>query len=353
MTYDSALAKARALRTVLLAHGVPEVSIELVVGRPVTGDDWDSLGIVTNFSHHVASYYSSTRLTPLLALVKSGRSDVPGPLANGYGGWDLCARIICMGYANHPGAGGPITVGGFRIPENSARKYAFGWEFEGGMIAADWDRMLQNPRNGKEMTMREFMARCGAGLQDYYNLAPEAHLEHLTWAPDRKIDRRGYTQAKGIAEIKRWGGTTTIPTEEWDMATGDEILNWLKATFASSGSEGQRYAALQNGIWTIEEALRVQQAALLAAQETEDVTDDAQIAALQASIAALQTSAAEAKAAAASHYVAEGGRYGHIIDTITEWEQDKDNFRHAEELAKLAELKALLTAAPPEEPPLA
>jgi hypothetical protein len=145
-------------------------------------------------------------------------------------------------------------------------------------------------------------------------------------------------------------GFGAIP-EEWDMATGDEILNWLKATFASSGSEGQRYAALQNGIWTIEEALRVQQAALLAAQEAEDVTDDAQIAALQASIAALQASAAEAKAAAASHHVAETGRYADLKNTITQWAEGKDVIRHDELLAILDELIGAPPVTGGEEPP--
>lgn len=216
MSQATALQKAQALKAVLLAHGVPEVSIELMQGRPVSGDRWDSLGIVTNFFHHTVSSYKPTSLTPVLALCKKGRTDVPGPLCNGYGGWDLCYRIITFGYANHPGEGGPISVprsggGSFRIPKDSARKYAWGTEFEGGITEADWDRVLKNPRNGKTITFREFMGRVGAGVQDYFNVPLGAHLEHLTWAPRRKTDRKNYTQAKGIAEIKKYGGVITAP----------------------------------------------------------------------------------------------------------------------------------------------
>lgn len=231
MSQASALKKAQAFKTVLLQHGVPEVSIELLEGRPVSGDRWDSLGIVTNFDHHTVSSYKTSALTPCLSLVKRGRSDLPGPLCNGYGGWDLTYRIITFGYANHPGEGGAISVpksggGSYRIPKDSARKYAWGTEFEGGIHEGDWDKVLRNPRNGKQMTFREFMGRVGAAVQDYFNLPRGAHLEHLTWAPGRKQDRLHYTQAKGVSEIARYagvvttkppipGGNTPNPPEEW------------------------------------------------------------------------------------------------------------------------------------------
>jgi hypothetical protein len=211
MSRTSARAKARRFKECLLDHGVPQVSLELHIGRPVyaPASAWDSLDVVTNFSHHTVSRYDKNNLTPCLSLVKDGSATLPGPLCNGYGGWDLTARIITMGYANHPGEGGPIRVpkrgGGFySIPKDSARKYTWGWEFEGGLRAEDWDRELKNPRNGMTMTFREFMGRCAAGTQDFFGLPVGAHLEHLTWAPSRKIDRLGYTQAKGIQEIKKF-----------------------------------------------------------------------------------------------------------------------------------------------------
>lgn len=241
LSSTTALAKARAMKTVLLAHGVPEVSIELVVGRPqsLSDSNWDALLCKTNFGHHTVSSYSASRLTPVLSLVKAGRSDLPGPLCNGYGGWDLCARIICFGYANHPGAGGPFTLHGYTIPRDSARRYAFGWEFEGGISAADWSRVLTNPRTGDRMTFHEFMARCGAGTQDYFNLADDAHLEHKTWAPTRKVDRLNYTRASGIELINRYRGIVAPGNpEEDDMPTAAEVADAVWGRMTKSAVDG-------------------------------------------------------------------------------------------------------------------
>ncbi len=201
--YQSALTKARNMRAVLLDHGVPEVSIELRPGRPNPYGVWDAGFFVAEMSHHTVSRFGSNK-TPCLSLVKNGRSDLDGPLANGYGGWDLCYRIITFGYANHPGQGGPFTVpaltaGKFTIPKDSARRYVWGTEWEGGLNEGDWDKVLTNPRNFKKMTMREFMGRSNAGLEAALEIHKDAHLEHSTWT-SRKIDRLHYSRAEGIAE---------------------------------------------------------------------------------------------------------------------------------------------------------
>src|SRR5688572_11666588 len=110
---QSALVVAGRLRDALLTAGVPQVSIELQVGR---SGRWVSTGtnggtsFVANVGHHIASYPSVSNPTPGLAVVKNGRPGIPGPLCNGYGGMDLIARIICLDWANHPGEGGPWTI---------------------------------------------------------------------------------------------------------------------------------------------------------------------------------------------------------------------------------------------------
>lgn len=203
-----AMEKAIRLKAVMLKYGVPEVRIELLPGRPSPYGVWDAGFFVSDMSHHTVSRYSRYSLTPVLNLCKTGRSDLPGPLCNGYGGYDLTYRIFTFGYANHPGAGGSITVpaltaGRFTIPKDSARRYTWGTEWEGGLSEADWDRVLTNPRNGKKMTMREFMGRANAALEEFLAIHEDAHLEHSTWT-SRKIDRLGYTQAEGIAEKKKY-----------------------------------------------------------------------------------------------------------------------------------------------------
>lgn len=156
MSQTEAIARARDLKASLLDHGVRQVSIELVRGRPAgpNGGWWDERFVGT-LGHHIVSRRSQGQ-TPFLWLVKAGRSDLPGPICNGYGGFDEIARIITMGWANHPGRGGPVTVELGTIPQNNGRPYLFGWEFEGGIDPDDWPD-----------SMRTFMGRCHAGTLDW------------------------------------------------------------------------------------------------------------------------------------------------------------------------------------------
>jgi hypothetical protein len=232
---ETALQRARLFREVLLDHGVPEVSIELQPGRPSPGDVWNSLDPVMATGHHIASHPTPDNPTPGLRLVKGGRSDLGAPLCNGHAGVDLVYRILCMGWANHPGLGGPLTVrgplGAFTIPKDNARPYSWGTEYEGGFTDEVWDRVYVNRRTGKRMDFHEFMGRCNAGIVEaiwlpgissrglYDRITPGMdlsgyHGEHKTWAPTRKVDRRGYTTESGRAEIRRF---STTNREEDDM----------------------------------------------------------------------------------------------------------------------------------------
>lgn len=191
MSFQQAVARAQGLREALLDHGVRTVSIELVRGRGSTpnGGWWDDKW-VGSMGHHIVSR-RSMGLTPGLNLVKVGRSDLPGPLCNGYGGFDEVARIISLGWANHPGQGGPYAVPSGTVPANNGRPYWFGWEHEGGLDEGDWTD-----------SFRLFMGRCHAGTLDWLGLDDRSHIEHFTWAPNRKIDRLNYTLATARAEVR-------------------------------------------------------------------------------------------------------------------------------------------------------
>lgn len=234
---DRAIARAKIMRSSLLLFGVPEVSIEPVPGRPGPSDQWNGLDPYAVFSHHIASRPSAANPTPGLALVKRGRSDLAGPLANGTAGVDLVYRIICLGWANHPGTGGPLTVSGpvgsFTIPRDNARPYAWGTEYEGGYDDATWDRTYTNARTGKRMTFREFMGRANAGLVhgiwriNNLDRSPVAgvdlsgyHGEHKTWAPGRKPDRHNYSTLGGRVEIRKYQSTIT-PEGDDDVSAAD------------------------------------------------------------------------------------------------------------------------------------
>lgn len=204
MSREAALDRARDLKGHLQAFGVP-VSIELQTGR---SGGWNALKPHANLGHHVASRRSQG-LTPFLWLVKEGRSDVTGPLCNGYLGFDGVARLITMDWANHPGAGGPWTVPGATIPEDNGRPYIFGWECEGGYELSDWPA-----------AHRDTMARCFAATLRWMGRDERSHGEHGNpWAPGRKFDRIHYYShlAEARAEIRA--------LLEDDMPTLDEILD--------------------------------------------------------------------------------------------------------------------------------
>ncbi len=185
MTESRARSEAAELKEILNEHGV-RASIELQVGRPnVAGSDWWTPKFVS-MNHHTAG--PSSGLTPSLSLVKHGRSDLPGPLCNGYGGRDFVYRIITMGLANHPGEGGPLTVAGFTLPKDSARISSWGTEWE------------HNGVDPWSAAFKDFMARSNAALLEWMSRPVAAVIEHKTWAPTRKIDRNRYSQDGGTGQ---------------------------------------------------------------------------------------------------------------------------------------------------------
>lgn len=199
----TALDAARQMRDALLDHGVGRVrspwsgktggvSIELMAGL---GPAWYTDTYRARLHHHTASSpISAARMTPALFTVKHGRSDLQGPLANGYGGGDFVYRLITFSWANHPGVGGPANYGTGTIPKNNGRPYLWGTEW-------DWDGVHSWPDE-----YLEWMARCDAGIADFWRLPAEAQDEHKGWAtpPGRKIDRNQITRSQAIDLTRRY-----------------------------------------------------------------------------------------------------------------------------------------------------
>jgi hypothetical protein len=238
VTVTAARTAAEQLRVALLDNGVRRVSIELQPGVGPKSDAWGVAPFVRGMGHHIASYPSQGD-TPGLGVVKGGRkgvSPLQGPLANCYGGFDLTARIITMGWANHPGEGGPWTAPGWgTVPRDNGRPYVLGWEFEGGYLEYTDE-------------MHDFMARCGAGTLDWLGWlngrepAPlECWGEHKDpWAPGRKVDRIGYTAASGRARIATVRGANSqedndmtpeqskMLTDVYNRVMGRDVQRWMK-----------------------------------------------------------------------------------------------------------------------------
>ena len=194
MTQAAARESAQRLKATMERRGV-RCSIELQPGRG--SDPWATPIKPVRMHHHtVSTFRSGGNMTPVLSMVKKGRPAtpsgpaVPGPLANGYGGFDLVYRIICMGLANHPGKGGPITIDGIHIPRDSARAPTWGTEFEGGL--QPWEQIPG---------MLEFMGRADGALAEWSARPLTSQMEHSTWAGPRKSDRKDFdpARARGIA----------------------------------------------------------------------------------------------------------------------------------------------------------
>lgn len=299
---DRAIARARILRESLLLFGVPEVSIEPVPGRPGPNDQWNGIDPYSVISHHIASRPTSANPTPGLALVKRGRSDLPGPLANGTAGVDLVYRIICLGWANHPGVGGPWTVkgpvGSYTIPRDNARPYAWGTEYEGGYDDATWDRTYTNARTGMKMTFREFMGRANAGLVhgiwriNAAEKAPRAgvdlsgyHGEHKTWAPGRKPDRLNYSTLGGRAEIRKYQQQVT-PEGEDDVSAAD-IWNYKIPRLAGKKPVTAKTALARAEHYAVEAVMQSRRNASAIKALAETIADEEQRSAVIASLGEL------------------------------------------------------------------
>lgn len=275
---------ANALKTSLLDHGVGNVrspftgkiggvSIELQVGKGPAASPWHNDRFIAHLNHHTAGPHSG--LTPSLSVCKLGRSDLEGPLCNGYGGRDFYYRIITFGYANHPGLGGPAMFGKNMVPKDNGRPYLWGTEWEHDGVSAWLDEQY------------EWMARANAGILDFLGVGAEAQGEHKDpWAPHRKPDRNIITRDQSIARTRLVWNTTPevddMPFTEAqirDLAkqgaedafkarykTGDptpvEALNLAKQTKAQADANGNTLSALTSTVTKMAETLTALKAAV-------------------------------------------------------------------------------------------
>jgi hypothetical protein len=210
VTQTQALASARRLKEAMGDWGV-RCSIELVAGRG--SDPWAVPAKPLRMHHHTVSRYTpGGNLTPCLYICKHGRggaNPVPGPLCNGYGGYDRVYRLLCMGLANHPGQGGPVKIDGVYVPADSARTPSWGTEWEGGLQS--WAQIGQ-----LGVDMLQFMGRVDNALADWAGRPPTSQLEHSTWAPTRKVDRLNMSRADGVALTRKWSSANRPPVPEED-----------------------------------------------------------------------------------------------------------------------------------------
>jgi hypothetical protein len=123
-------------------------------------------------NHHTAGPSKSAgNLTPSLGVIIKGRSDLPGPLANVYLGYDDVVYVVAAGVANHAGLPDGGSCRGM-----TGNSQAYGLEIEHpGTSALAGSRVI-------------LAARIHAALLWHQDIAASQVVQHWEWAPSRKVD---------------------------------------------------------------------------------------------------------------------------------------------------------------------
>jgi len=128
--------------------------------------------------HHTATAASAPGEYPSLRIVREGRSDLPGPLCN-YGlGRSGTIFLISSGLAFHAGAGKwkGVTAG---------NSHFLGIEAENAGTGQPWPSI-----------QLDAYQRLVASILHALGRNTDWDVRHGTWAPDRKIDTKGFTMSE-------------------------------------------------------------------------------------------------------------------------------------------------------------
>ncbi len=207
MGYQTGLARALAARG---------LTVEVVPGWQTRGSSaFHPKGAVC---HWTAGPRTGDR--PSLKVVRDGRADLPGPLANVFLARSGVAIVVTAGRANHAG------VGGARGLEGNSQ--VFGTEAESAGDG-DWTD-----------AQRWAYPRINAAYCDLAGFGPDFVFGHNEWAPNRKIDIRDWTMARMRREV------AALLTQEDEMSQKAErqIDALYQAMFYGSLAGGVRYPGM-------------------------------------------------------------------------------------------------------------
>lgn len=167
----------------LKAYNVPVKKTKGWQRRGRTGL-WEPQGLL---NHHTASNRRAGNM-PALGIVRDGRSDLPGPLANFLGARDGTIVFVAKGRCNHAGEGGPERG----IPEDSGNAYLLGLEAENDGIGEKWGDKLY-------LSMVVLNALIMLRLK---KKGPYMAFDHREWT-SRKIDRAGINSDEFRDDVRK------------------------------------------------------------------------------------------------------------------------------------------------------
>lgn len=144
---------------------------------------------------------------PSLGVVRDGRSDLPGPLANLGLGRDGTVYVIAAGLAYHAGAGYYDGIG------SNGNYNTIGIEAEEGGDG-DWTP-----------AMLDAYPRLCAALVDHYGIPVSRVIGHHEWAPGRKVDISSWPGGmaafrSNVTQIVNGGGGDPLPENPWPLPKG-------------------------------------------------------------------------------------------------------------------------------------
>jgi len=192
------MAAQLGLPAALAARGL---AVEVVTGWETrSAGSFNPKGAVCHWTAGPAG--SKTR--PSLNICTNGRSDLPGPLCNVYLDRNGIAVVVSANRANHAGTGSWKGLTG-----NSA---AFGTEAEAA-----------GPTDFTD-AQRWAYPRINAAYADLGKFGADMVCGHSEWAGSRKTDINDYPMTAMRTQV----AALLAGGDDFDMATGDEILNVLK-----------------------------------------------------------------------------------------------------------------------------
>lgn len=152
--------------------------------------------VVAIICHHTAGAASGDY--PSLNVVKNGRPDVPGPLAQLGLGRQGEVYVIAAGRANHAGKGS-----GQGMPTDQANSHSIGIEAESIGNGTDWTS-----------EQRSAYPRLCAALAEAYGVSTARIIGHREWAPGRKPDPVGIDMDQLRREVNAIRGGSPAPHPE-------------------------------------------------------------------------------------------------------------------------------------------
>ncbi len=171
----------------------------------------------------VLAHHMGTSSANGYKVVRDGRSDLPGPLAQFSLERNGDVRVLAAGCCWHAGTGGPWRD----VPRNNGNDWLIG--VEGCAVGSDWTP-----------AQRDAYPRLVAALLKHYALPADKFTFHKLWAPGRKSDPGAWDWNDFARAVARaYGGSSAAPAPTPAPAPTRRLLDMPDRAFPAGNSSGR------------------------------------------------------------------------------------------------------------------